>query len=175
MNSRRILTIALAGMLTVFALAGCGEKNLKAAISKKLSVDCSSAGIVEQYDSHGGFLGDGTSFYAMKCPDGSVREQIAGSGEWRAFPLSDCMKVILWGQRDEEHDFAPLIIRDNDWDHPLVPEVENGYWFFRDRHSDATDPKDESQALDDSRPSYNFTVAVYDADTDTLYFAELDT
>ena len=49
------------------------------------------------------------------------------------------------------------------------------YYFFFDRHSDATNPKDDSAFLDESRPSYNFTVAIYDSDTNMLYYARVDT
>ena len=157
-------------------LTGCGGKDsLKASVAKKLSIDCSSAVITEKYDSHGGFLGDGTSFYALQFKGGSQAETIKASEDWKPFPLPDSLKTVAWGLQDDEHDFAPMIIKDNDWDHPLIPQVQNGYYFFRDRHSYATDPKDDSMLLDESRPSYNFTLAIYDTDTDTLYYAEVDT
>ncbi len=102
-------------------------------------------------------------------------EAIQASDEWKPFPLSDSLKTAIWGLQDEGHDYAPMIIKDNDWDNPLIPQVENGYYFFRDRHSFAADPKDDSAFLDESRPSYNFTIAIYDTDTNMLYYSEFDT
>ena len=157
------------------ALAGCGTKSELKDISKRLSVDCSDAEIVTKYDSHGGFLGDGTSFYELHFSDDSAVEAIKASADWKPFPLSDSLKTALWGLQDDQHDYAPMIIKDNDWSHPLFPKIENGYYFFRDRHSYATDPKDDSAILDESRPSYNFTVAIYDTDTNILYYSEFDT
>ena len=56
---------------------------------------------------------------------------------------------------------------------PVIPEVENGYYYFLDRHSQSTNPKYDSGVL--GRASYNFTIAIYDEDRQTLYYAELDT
>ena len=55
-----------------------------------------------------------------------------------------------------------------EWD-PLVPEIREGYYRLIDRHAQAG----ESDILD--RHSFNFTLALYDTETDTLYFCELDT
>lgn len=55
----------------------------------------------------------------------------------------------------------------------MIPEVENGYWFFYDRHCESMDLS--SDASIHQRSSWNFTLAVYDADTKMLYYFELDT
>lgn len=172
----RIVSLLPAALIAGILLAGCGSKaGIQSGISKRLSIDCSSARITQSYDSHGGFLGDGTSFYALQFSDGSQVATISASSEWKPLPLTDTLKTVAWGLQDDEHDFAPMIIKDNDWEHPLIPEVTNGYYFFRDRHSYATDPKDDSMLLDESRPSYNFTLAIYDTDANMLYYSELDT
>ena len=54
-----------------------------------------------------------------------------------------------------------------------VPQVESGYYFFQDRHREAEDPGDPSNLF--SRNAYNFTAALYDAGSETLYYYELDT
>ena len=172
----RIISLLLAAAIAAISLAGCGRTaGIKSVISKRISIDCSSAEITDSYDSHGGFLGDGTSFYALQFSDASAVARISGSKEWKPLPLTDTLQTVAWGLQDDEHDFAPMIIKDNDWDHPLFPRVENGYYYFRDRHSFATDPSDDSMLLDGSRPSYNFTLAVYDTDANVLYYSELDT
>ena len=43
---------------------------------------------------------------------------------------------------------------------PAVPEITNGYYFFLDRHSQSTDPHDDTNVL--SRASFNLTIAIYD-------------
>ena len=53
------------------------------------------------------------------------------------------------------------------------PAVENGWYRLIDRHADAADPADESAIL--GRGSLNFTLALYDADRNELYYLTLDT
>lgn len=52
-------------------------------------------------------------------------------------------------------------------------EAEKGYYYFRDRHSEAEHDWDEEPIM--GRFSWNFTLAVYDTDTRTLHFLKLDT
>ena len=56
-----------------------------------------------------------------------------------------------------------------------IPNVENGYWFFEDRHTKAKDKYDYSEMFNSNRASSNFSVAVFDTDTKILYFYALDT
>lgn len=53
---------------------------------------------------------------------------------------------------------------------PLFPKVEEGYWFFCD---DQTESYTAQGVME--RPSQNFTAAVYDSQSRTLYCGELDT
>ncbi len=175
MKIRRMICVLLAVVIAASALSGCGSRKFKSAISGQLSIDCTSAEITEKYDSHGRFLGDGTSYYRLEFSDGSQVAKISESDKWSPLPLPESLQAVAWGLQDDEYDFAPMIIRDNDWDSPLIPRVENGYYYFFDRHSDATDPKDYSMLLDESRPSYNFTLAIYDTEANILYFSEVDT
>lgn len=50
----------------------------------------------------------------------------------------------------------------------LFPEISEGYYMLIDRQ------EDKSQNIL-NRPSSNFTLAVYDTKTNTLFFAEIDT
>ena len=51
----------------------------------------------------------------------------------------------------------------------LVPEIREGWYRLIDRHAEAG----KTDLL--SRASLNFTLALYDTDTDTLYYFEMDT
>ena len=51
--------------------------------------------------------------------------------------------------------------------------MENGWYWFLDRDDAAENPYSADGLL--GRGSINCTVSAYDADTDTLYFYELDT
>jgi hypothetical protein len=54
-----------------------------------------------------------------------------------------------------------------------IPQIKNGYWFFSDRHNKSTSPEKDVDLFE--RRSFNFTLAIYDIDTNTLYYFELDT
>lgn len=178
MKLHKTVCVLLAALL-VAALSGCltSEDFDLNHISRMLSVNCTKARLMEKYDSHGGFLGDGTSFYVFNFDGNPPLRMIKDSGKWKPFPVSENVQDILWGlgnPDDDNYKGPPLITKEGD-EAPLFPRVENGFYFFRDRHSDAVDPYDDTHVFDESRFSYNFSVAIYDADTDRLYFAEFDT
>ena len=54
-----------------------------------------------------------------------------------------------------------------------IPQIENGYYNFYDRASKNKNNNDDSKLFD--RYSFNFSLAIYDADTDRLYYFEFDT
>ena len=53
------------------------------------------------------------------------------------------------------------------------PKIKNGVYKFVDRHSESKNISDDSEMLD--RYSFNFSIAVYDLDSDILYYFEMDT
>ena len=180
MKLKSILCLLLAAVVAATALTGCltSDDVDVQRISRVLSVDCSKARLMDKYDSHGGFHGDGTSFYEFSFAGDSPLESIGKSDKWKPLPPSDNVRDILWGlgnPGDDDYSGPPLLTKDGYYDQPLFPMVENGFYFCRDRHSQATDPYDDTHVLDESRFSYNFTVAVYDKDTDHLFYAEFDT
>ena len=119
--------------------------------------------IVEEEDTHGGFHGDGTYFLALDCSQNKeVAIQMVNS--WNAFPLSENMQTILYGSENR----SSLLAEETN-----IPEITNGYYYFCDRHSESTDASDDTELF--HRASYNFTLMIYDSDTDRLYYVEFDT
>lgn len=155
---RKGLAVLLAALLLLCA-GGCGEKNHEKSLSRLLRLDVTDGTVVTFQDSHGGFHGDGTAYWAMTFPDDHVRKTIEASSAWHPLPMTAAVNDLacqLPGQQP-----------------PALPEVERGWYFFYDRYDQSTDPWDAAAALE--RHSYNFTAAVYDADSDTLYCLVLDT
>lgn len=171
---KRMVGLLLAVCLSA-ALVGCAdsETSQKKAVSRAVGVDCSAAELSDSYDSHGGFHGDGTTFYALHFSDDSVAKSIAANQDWRPLPLTDNLTALVWGKEIGDTEYAPVITKANDWDNPLVPQVENGYYRFIDRHSDSKNKTDDTEVL--NRYSYNFTLAIYDTDNHILYYCEEDT
>lgn len=172
-NQKRLYVVLVISVL-LFSLCGCrGEKSNSVLrnISKVIGVDISSGEVLSESDSHGGFHGDGLAVIEIQFTDTALSEQIEENEEWNLLPLTETLTALVYGIQTENSSVGPMIHDGNGT--PLIPAVENGYYFFRDRHSQSTDPKNDSGVL--GRGSYNFTIAIFDADHQILYYMELDT
>lgn len=127
-------------------------------VERKLDISL-PCGLVEQaWDSHGGFHGDGETLAVI------VTELTRPQGPyWHPLPLTDNLKTLLSRSGLEGMDVMAQ----------TVPGIEQGFYYFRDRHSESQDPASDDGILD--RYSYNLTLAVYDSGTGTLYVWLLDT
>lgn len=137
-------------------------------IGRQLDLDLSRALLEEYRDTHGGFHGDGDTFAKITFPADAAMEAEDhlkyGTPWWSALPLTEELTRVLYGGGENR----PLFTDESG--KVLLPEVEKGYYFFYDAQAHAY----SGQSLF-SRASYNITVAVYDADSDTLYYFDLDT
>ncbi len=143
-----------------------------AVISDALGIDVSQGELKIYNDTHGGFHGDGELYVEMVFSDDAFTDRIKLSGEWSALPLPLTLRIVAYGGKLEGGSSYHSFIDDPDGEN-LIPLISNGYYYFRDRSSESRDERDPSQILD--RYSYNFTLAIYDIDTRTLYFYEIDT
>jgi len=114
--------------------------------------------VVEEQDTHGGFLGDGTYHLILDCSENSSRAHEIIK-VWKELPLSDNLDLMMYGGYFAEEAHWPMI--------------SNGVYKFVDRHSESVNASDDTDLL--SRYSFNFSIAAYDLDTDTLYYFEVDT
>ena len=143
-------------------------------ISSILDVSIEDADVARRIETHGGFLGDGTSFYIIKYNDDSIIDEIRNNNHWIQLPINDDnLNILLYGEsiKQEYKETGPLFC-DSDGK-GLFPEIKNGYYFFKNKNSESSDVLDSSGIID--RVLFNFTVAVYDEDNRILYFGELDT
>lgn len=140
-------------------------------ISRELGVDVSKGEQLAYTDSHGGFHGDGQIFAALKFSDDKLLEEIESNDDWNPLPLSENLTAVVYGISDENSSVGPYLTEEEG--EPVIPEIQNGYYFFLDRHSESRDSHDDGELL--QRHSFNFTIALYDVDTDTLYYVKLDT
>lgn len=87
---------------------------------------------------------------------------------WNQLPLSENLNLIMYGgERDGMTYGFNLAELAN------MPTIENGYYCFYDRHSESTDSGSDANLFD--RASFNFSLAVYDFDTNMMYYFEYDT
>lgn len=152
-------------------LGGCSQKEN---VSRTLEVDVSGGEVVAQTDTHGGFHGDGTTYLALRFADDALQEQIEASEVWRAFPLDDTVRALVYGIEGEADGVSWCVgpyLTDADGE-ALVPEIEEGYYRLIDHQAE------EGKATGADilhRASFHFALGLYDSREDILYFCELDT
>jgi len=174
MRKQKRWSIILLTSLTLLVMTGCGaekENSISSEISKTIGVDVSVGEVISKSDSHGGFHGDGYTVIEIQLNDTSISDQIKDNEDWNTLPLTENLTALVYGVQTESSSVGPMIHSGDGA--PVIPEVENGYYYFLDRHSQSTNPEDDSGVLD--RASYNFTIAIFDTDQQTLYYMELDT
>ena len=169
---KRILPSVI-GILILCLLTAChGRHSLQEKISDACGVDISSGVIVTSSDSHGEFHGDGQLFASVNFSDNRIAEELSEDAAWHPLPLSKTLTTLVYGMQTADSQTGPYLKAANGT--ALFPEIQHGYYYFRDRQSEQpTDRHDDTSILD--RYSFNFTIVIYDTDTNTLYYAELDT
>lgn len=118
-------------------------------------------------DSHGGFHGDGLAFgqIVFSAADGAdIAAMLSSRESWQPFPISENLTALLYGDVERQS-----ILTDTG----ILPEIQEGYWYFYDRFPQSTDRSSDRELL--SRAAYNFTAALYDVQQYTLYYIEFDT
>lgn len=126
-----------------------------------------SFAVVEELDTHGGFQGDGSYYLILDCSN-NVDTALNNVDGWNSLPLSENLNLIMYGGEKNGMTYGYDLSEE-----AHMPAIENGYYRFEDRHSEANDAYDDSGLF--SRASYNFSLAVYDRDTNRLYYFEFDT
>lgn len=160
MKKRYVLSAILA-LAVCFLLFGRGQ-GIEHEISDVLGVDVTDGEVLSEEDSHGGFHGDGQTAVTLRFADDAVWEEIAANADWQPLPLTGELSALAYGLATADGQIGPYL------EEGVIPRVENGAYCFIDRHAQADTPLLE-------RSSFNFTLAVYDADTRTLYYTEYDT
>jgi len=123
--------------------------------------------VVEELDTHDGFQGEGLYYLILDCSHNKTKSmQIVKN--WKKLPLSENLNYIMYGEVKDGLTYGYELAKE-----AHIPKIENGYYIFKDEHSQSKDSTDDTELLD--RHSYNFSIAIYDCDTDQMYYFEYDT
>lgn len=123
--------------------------------------------VVAESDSHGGFLGDGLYVLTLDCAQNRDKA-LATVSTWKTLPLSENLQLMLYGGERNGTIYGYDLAQEAG-----IPQIDNGWYRFEDRHDQSKDPADDTALF--NRFSYNFSLAIYDADADRLYYLEFDT
>ena len=152
-------------------LAACsGTRSTPENVAQELGVSLPETVSVGYEDTHGGFHGDGETFVTLtfSADDAAaLQAQLAEQG-WQPLPMEGEMRAAVYGG-----ELDGVIYGDGVFARYSVSAPVNGWYWFFDRHSEATDPHSADGLL--GRYSMNYSAAVFDADRNTLYYYELDT
>ena len=143
------------------------EENYFRLMKEESGVELSSYKIIEEDDSHGGFLGDGITRRIYDCRDAKIK--ISNLKKWKELPLSENLSIEIYGGITIDGKEYP--------GQDELPQIENGYYYFIDNHSDVEEEginihSDENLL---KRASQNYILGMYDLDTNKLYYYEQDT
>ena len=144
--------------MSAFLLTSCGGKSVLKSYSKKLGVDLDKGEIIHYEDNHGGFLGDGFMLCISKYGNDDIENQISESDKFHKYPLSENLHTFIYDPFDSNLE---------------IPEFENGYYYFKNRHSNATDVLTDSELF--GTVSFNFSFVLYDCNADLAYICDYDT
>ncbi len=132
-------------------------------IEDRYSIDLGGAKTVSYEDTHGGFFGDGERAVVFDVSEWEKREETLSS--WNDLPLTENLQLIMYGGEKDGMIYGYDLAKNND-----IPVITNGKYFFYDRlHENYSDSDLFSGA------SFNFTIFMYDNDTQRLYMLEFDT
>lgn len=154
----------------VLALGGCRseEKALKKEIKEAVGVEVGEAEMMKYEDTHGGFHGDGTTFAAFRMTEEEALPQFEEAG-WQRLPFDRTATALAYGITEGNVTTGPYMTDGEG--KTMLPEIEKGYYYFLDRY-----PGEEEQSKNVlERSAVNFTMAVYDTETGTMYYVKIDT
>ena len=116
---------------------------------------------IEEKDTHGGFNGDGATLSKIYFSDkqaSDIIEKIEQNEHWNKLPLPEQAEQYINNYMDEKLN---------------IPTITNGYYFFLNRYNQYTNKYDYTELAE--KPSYNYTIALFNTDANILYIYSLDT
>ncbi len=163
---KKQFTCVLLFAIFVCSLTGCFPYSINKEISSSLGINIPLFLKIEYEDTHGGFHGDGVTLAKVQLEGknaNNILSEIKGNDGWKDLPLSENVELEMYGGEDYESNLAKKL---------GMPKIQNGYWIFIDRY------KGENKVTDGERlfPRYsaNYTVGIYDADSNILYYCKFD-
>lgn len=159
-----VVSLLMVGTMVI----GCSNKEdiYKQMIGVTIPEDST---IIRNEDTHGGFHGDGDYFGEIQLTEEGSKEfiiSIEETGQWSKEPLSDGINHLLFGGEYN----GPGV---NSMQDVIPNNITNAIYFVRDRFAETYPEDAETNMLE--RGAYNFTIAVFDLDTNKLYIYEMDT
>lgn len=154
-------------IFVLLSLSGCFGLSTKEYINKKINLDITGCDIKINNDERMGFNGDGICYVKASCIKDS-KNMVKSISNWNKLPLSKNLELIMYGGKKDNVEYDYDLAKEQN-----IPKIKNGYYLFIDRHKNSTNSNSDKDLF--NRTSFNFTLAMYDIDSNILYFYEFDT
>ena len=122
--------------------------------------------VVEEFEDYGGFPVDGSRYLILDC-SANKQKALKIIKDWKKLPLSKNINIVMFGEEKDGLIYGYELAKE-----AHMPKIENGYYIFEDSQLKGKDKSDDSELLNGY--SFNFEIAVYDCDTDRMYYFEFD-
>lgn len=156
---KKTLFIILLCEVMILGLTGCNNNSTMDYINQKINIDISKCDTIADKDGH--------SFVQVDCSN-NKEEIINQVNEWNDLPLSENLQLIMYGGEKDGITYEYELAKKEG-----IPRIKNGYYLFVDRHNESKDTDSDIDLF--NRYSFNFTIVLYDKDTNNLYYYEFDT
>ena len=169
MKKHLFLYLFLLCIIIISQLTACDKSSTYKGLDD-LGIDKSEGYLNCYVDTHGGFHGDGCTYIELKFAGEYVDQlerKLEDMEEWIPLPLTKNLSKVVFGDQDFVSIFQ---ITD---EIPELPKITQGYYYFKDRHSESTDSASDADLF--NRYSFNFDLIIYDIETHILYIFQLDT
>ena len=127
-------------------------------LKDKINIDIKTCNVILDNNTHDGFHGDGYHIVKARCNNDFINQV----NNWNELPLSTNIHAFLYG---DDIDGVTYVAENRS-----IPEIENGYYYFIDRQNNLN-----SDIKLFKKGSFNFTLAIFDIDTNIFYYYEYDT
>ncbi len=154
-------------LLLVFEGDNTGSvDNIPKYLNDKIGIAIKDCKVVKNEEKRAG-NGDGDIVIILDCENNSLNFR---NNDWKKLSLTKNIELRIYGGEKDGIRYEGSISEDYD-----IPVISNGYYYFVDKQNKKSEKHNDKYLLDDERYSYNYYIAIYDLDTDKLYYIEEDT
>lgn len=176
-KEKRVLWIGLFAAALVLFVVFLGAKP-----RHERALETIGAGKLKEYawsgvDTHGGFFGDGASYFRFDLSAAGQMEKVLQKAGWHELEVLDervfdevdaILSCLVLGGHMQKGERETLLA--------AVKDTRRGGWFFLDRQDEESPEKlNLDKTFGEERHSTNLVIAFYNADTGTICYFDSDT
>lgn len=163
-NKKWVIGLILLIMeFSIFLLVIHVEKtSFQEILLSKINLNIYDSTIIEEKKKTG-FFGDGYYYVKIDCTieNEKILKQISN---WNELPLTNNIELLLYGGENYNYNLS---------DNISLEKIENGYYYFVNNHSYATNRYSDNDLFELS--SFDFIIVIYDLNNKVLHYYEYNT